>query len=151
MSENKLTTIDNIPPQLQQIATFMALSDKKISIRQVCKRLSLNYDSVRVQICEARKNGNDFNDLLNEHSLNWLKSKINEIDRQTYREAKKGTHLDRKLYYERIGELKESSKINIHNQSLTVIVSPPSDIPPDLLDVLPKEQGEMVLKDPDKK
>jgi hypothetical protein len=149
MSENKLVPIDDFPPQLQQIATYLSMADKKISIRQVCKNLKLNYNSVLVQIHEARKNGKDFNALISEYSLNWLKARVNEIDWQTYREAKRGTYLDRKLYYERIGELKESSKINIHNQSLTVVFAPPSDIPEDLVHELPKETGEMVLKKKD--
>lgn len=144
MSENKPATIENFPPQLQKIAAYLVLSDRKISIRQVCKKLDINYGSVRVQITEARKNGNDFNSLLGEHSLNWLKSKINEVDHRLLKKAISASETNPKyleLYYKRIGLLKESPQVNIDSRSL-VVVSPPAVIPSTIAKSLPEENLE---------
>jgi hypothetical protein len=60
-------------------------------------------------------------------------------------QAISGTHKDRELFYKRVGLLKEETNIMVNNNSLTVIAAPFS-IPPDLVDILPVEQGEMTLE-----
>ncbi|HEX3035330.1 MAG TPA: hypothetical protein VHT73_09380 [Thermodesulfobacteriota bacterium] len=140
MPENKLS-LQSFPPQLRKLALFVARNDTPISLKEACGKLQLNYDSVCVQITKQRKKGKDFNDLLNQQSFEYLKSRVSEVDRTLAEKAISASETNPKyleLYYRRIGLLKESPLVNIDSRSLTVVVSPPAVIPSTIAKSLPE-------------
>lgn len=144
MSKRELTLYD-FPPKLRELALFLVKNDNPISLKEACTRVRLNYDSICNMIAKSRRKGKDFNDLLNRHSFEYLKSRVSEVDKAMANEAITGTHKDRELFYRRVGILKDSPQISIDNRSITVLAAPPSAIPSDLIDLLPPERGEMTL------
>ncbi|HEX3037281.1 MAG TPA: hypothetical protein VHT73_19525 [Thermodesulfobacteriota bacterium] len=151
MPENKLA-LQSFPPQLRKLALFVVRSDTPISLKEACGKLQLNYDSVCVQITKQRKKGKDFNDLLNQESFEYLRSRVSEVDRSLVSEAISGTHKDRELFYKRTRILKETPLINMDNRSLTVVVSPSGNVPKSIAATLPEpDTGEIEIEGPPKR
>ena len=59
------------------------MSDKKVTIKQSCEDLNVNYNSIHSQISREKKKGNGFYKLLEEKSGNYLKINLLAVDNAT--------------------------------------------------------------------
>jgi len=116
-------SLKHFPPKLRKLARFMLESEEKKTVSEACRELGLNRKSIFSMIHRSKQNGNDFNELLENVSDNYLKMELINVDTRTVEGALNGTARDRELYYKRINKLKEHPNIEINNNlSLTYAV-----------------------------
>ena len=116
-------SLKQFPPKLRKLAKYILQSDEKVTIKQACEEIKVNYSSIRSQISREKKKGNDFYKLIEEEADNYLKINLLAVDVATLEGALTGSARDRELYYKRINKLKEHPNIEINNNlSLTYAV-----------------------------
>ena len=97
--------------------------DKKVTIKQACEDINVNYGSVRSQISREKIKGNDFYAFIEAVSEAYLNSSLIAVDSATVEGALTGGSRDRELFYKRAGKLKDAPQIAINtNLSLTYAV-----------------------------
>jgi len=118
-----VTNLKHFPPKLRKLGKYLLQSDKKVTIKQACSDLNVNYDSIRSQISREKKKGNDFYRLLEEEADNYLKINLIAVDSATLEGALTGSSRDRELFYKRTDKLHDRPQIEINtNLSLTYAV-----------------------------
>jgi len=123
LKHENVTNLRHFPYKLRKLAKYLLQMDKKVTIKQACEELNVNYASIRSQISREKKKGNDFYKLIEEEADNYLKLNLIAVDSATLEGALNGSARDRDLYYKRTGKLKDSVNVEINNNlSLTYAV-----------------------------
>ncbi len=123
LKHDNVTSLKHFPYKLRKVAKYLLQMDKKVTIKQACEDINVNYSSIRSQISREKIKGNDFYAFIEAVSEAYLNSSLIAVDSATVEGALTGTARDRELYYKRAGKLKERPNIEINtNLSLTYAV-----------------------------
>jgi len=141
LPNNGSVTIDHFPPRskLRKIAEFMLYSDRVMSIKTACDACNVNYDSARTMIARYRKNGIDFNDLLNKDVLKRLGRTKDEVYNSLNERAISGSYNHQKLFAQLTGDLVERTE-STQNIQAKIMVFSPTTIPKDIQELRAKER-----------
>jgi len=116
-------SLKHFPYKLRKVAKYLLQMDKKVTIKQACEDINVNYSSIRSQISREKIKGNDFYKLIEEAADNYLKINLIAVDSATLDGALNGTARDREIYYKRTDKLSDKPQIAINtNLSLTYAV-----------------------------
>jgi len=116
-------SLKHFPYKLRKVAKYLLQMDKKVTIKQACDELNVNYGSVRSLISREKIKGNDFYKLIEEAADNYLKINLIAVDSATLDGALNGSARDREIYYKRTDKLHDKPQIAINtNLSLTYAV-----------------------------
>lgn len=116
-------SLKQFPPKLRKLGKHILQTNDKRPVIDICDTLKLNSRSIFTEIWKARKKGNDFYDFINSIADTFLNINQLAVDIATVDGAVSGTHQDRKLYYERIGKLKDSTNINVGSLTIGINVN----------------------------
>lgn len=117
------TSLKHFPYKLRKVAKYLLQMDKKVTIKQACEDLNVNYSSIRSQISREKIKGNDFYAFIEAVSEAYLNSSLIAVDSATVEGALNGSARDRELYYKRAGKLHDRPQIEINTSlSLTYAV-----------------------------
>ena len=116
-------SLKHFPYKLRKVAKYLLQMDKKVTIKQACEDINVNYSSIRSQISREKIKGNDFYAFIEAVSEAYLNSSLIAVDSATVDGALNGTARDREIYYKRINKLKEAPQVEItNNLSLTYAI-----------------------------
>ena len=116
-------SLKHFTPKLRKLAKYLLQMDKKVTIKQACEDINVNYGSIRSQISREKIKGNDFYAFIEAVSEAYLNSSLIAVDSATVEGALNGSARDRELYYKRSGKLNDRPQIEINtNLSLTYAV-----------------------------
>ena len=121
--QDNVISLKHFPYKLRKLGKYLLQSEQKITIKQACDELNVNYGSVRSQISREKIKGNDFYAFIEAVSEAYLNSSLIAVDSATVEGALNGSARDRELYYKRSGKLNDRPQIEINtNLSLTYAV-----------------------------
>ena len=80
LKHENVTSLKHFPYKLRKLAKYLLQSDRKVTIKQACEDLNVNYGSIRSQISREKRKGNDFYKLLEEEADNYLKINLLAVD-----------------------------------------------------------------------
>lgn len=106
----KSPELTDFPPKLRGLALEICDSERKITLKEACKRQNVNYKSARTMIWRSKKKGKDFYELVNEIYFNHLKEHVYRVDMMVFQKALEGSHKHAELFFKRIGLLKPSPR-----------------------------------------
>ena len=106
--------IKDFPKKLQKLAVEMINSADFCTIKEACRRVDLNYESVTTMISRCNKKGNDFHGLVSDNIINVLKRKRPEVYRSLVDRALDGSHTHQKLYSQLVGDIQTGSNHNVN-------------------------------------
>ena len=116
-------SLKHFPNKLRKVAKYLLQMDKKVTIKQACEDINVNYGSIRSQISREKIKGNDFYAFIEAVSEAYLNSSLIAVDSATVEGALNGSARDRELYYKRAGKLHDRPQIEINTSlSLTYAV-----------------------------
>jgi hypothetical protein len=117
------------PPKLRKLAQFIAESKEFMSLSKYFKAAGMSPNTTISMICKARKNGNDFNELLREVCKDKLMAYRPQVMQAPGREALKGSQRHQELYFRLCGDLHhEKIDPNINIKSLTYVLAMPETL-----------------------
>jgi len=123
LKHDNVTSLKHFPYKLRKVAKYLLQMDRKVTIKQACEDINVNYGSIRSQISREKIKGNDFYKLIEEAADNYLKINLIAVDSATLEGALNGSARDREIYYKRAGKLHDRPQIEINtNLSLTYAV-----------------------------
>ena len=122
--------LTKFPLKLRKLALFIAESKDFMSLSKYSKAAGMSPNTTISMICQARRKGNDFNELLNKIYKDKLIVYKPQVMDALVRKAIKGSHRHQELYFRLCGDLKhEPSNIDKStNTSLTFILQMPQHI-----------------------
>ena len=121
--KENVISLKHFPYKLRKVAKYLLQMDKKVTIKQACEDINVNYSSIRSQISREKIKGNDFYAFIEAVSEAYLNSSLIAVDSATVEGALDGSARDRELYYKRINKLHDKAQIEINtNLSLTYAV-----------------------------
>lgn len=120
--ENAIS-LKQFPPVLRDLGKYLLESDKPVSYTQACKELNLNRDSVYTTINRVRRKGLDFQKFIDEQSSMILNQSKVGVFRALVEGAVSDSHMDRKLYFQLTGDLKESTNINVGSLTIGININ----------------------------
>lgn len=116
-------SLKHFPYKLRKLGKYLLQSDKKITIKQACEDINVNYSSIRSQISREKIKGNDFYAFIEAVSEAYLNSSLIAVDSATVEGALNGSARDREIYYKRTDKWHDKPQIAINtNLSLTYAV-----------------------------
>ena len=123
LKHDNVTSLKHFPYKLRKVAKYLLQMDKKVTIKQACEDINVNYSSIRSQISREKIKGNDFYAFIEAVSEAYLNSSLIAVDSATVEGALEGSARDRELYYKRAGKLHDRPQIEINTSlSLTYAV-----------------------------
>ncbi len=123
LKHDNVTSLKHFPYKLRKVAKYLLQMDKKVTIKQACEDINVNYSSIRSQISREKIKGNDFYAFIEAVSEAYLNSSLIAVDSATLEGALNGTARDRELFYKRADKLHDKPQIAINtNLSLTYAV-----------------------------
>lgn len=123
LKHDNVTSLKHFTPKLRKLAKYLLQSEQKITIKQACEDINVNYSSIRSQISREKIKGYDFYAFIEAVSEAYLNSSLIAVDSATLEGALNGSARDRELYYKRTDKLTDKPQIAINtNLSLTYAV-----------------------------
>ncbi len=122
--------LEDFPPKLRKLGMFMINSGQLMTLKDACEATGINYDTIRTQIGQCNKKGNDFHKLINEHVIEKLGNARPDVYKSLQDRAINGTAADRKLFAQLTGDLIERQQID-HNHAV-IVTYPTGVIPADI-------------------
>ena len=121
--QDNVISLKHFPYKLRKLGKYLLQSEQKITIKQACEDINVNYSSIRSQISREKIKGNDFYAFIEAVSEAYLNSSLIAVDSATVEGALNGTARDREIYYKRAGKLHDRPQIEINTSlSLTYAV-----------------------------
>jgi len=131
-------SLKHFPPKLRKLAKYLLQMDKKVTIKQACEDINVNYGSVRSLISREKKKGNDFNKFIKDASKDLLNINRIGVYQALLQGAVEGSAAHIKLFAQITGDLEETpANAGITIKHLTIGVSQLGTRPADLS----KEKG----------
>jgi len=131
-------SLKHFPPKLRKLAKYLLQMDKKVTLKQACDELNVNYGSVRSLISREKKKGNDFSKFVKDASKNLLNINRIGVYQALLQGAVEGSAAHIKLFAQITGDLEENTApAGITIKHLTIGVSQLGTRPADLS----KEKG----------
>lgn len=115
--------LKSYPPRLRKVAQYIFNSNRLLTVDDAIKELSLNRKSIYNGISNCKKKGSDFYEFLNQSFHIMLSKSKYEVGQALVREAVSDSHMDRKLFFQLTGDLKETSNINFGTLAIGINVS----------------------------
>ena len=115
--------LKRFPPVLRKLGKYLLQSEKPVTMSGACQELGLNVDSVYVIINRCKKKGNDFQEYLNQQSTFLLHHNKVNVLRALVDGAVSDSHMDRKLYFQLTGDLKETTNINVGTLAIGINIT----------------------------
>jgi len=75
-------SLKHFPYKLRKVAKYLLQMDKKVTIKQACEDINVNYSSIRSQISREKIKGNDFYAFIEAVSEAYLNSSLIAWTRQ---------------------------------------------------------------------
>lgn len=116
--------LQDFPPRLRKIAKFLLNSNRIITLEDAIMELNLNKKSIYNGISDSKKKGNDFYEFLNQSFQNMLSRSKFEVGKALVRGAVSDSHMDRKLFFQLSGDLRESTNVNINVLTIGYNINP---------------------------
>jgi len=130
-------SLKHFPPKLRKLAKYLLQMDKKVTIKQACEDINVNYDSVRSQISREKIKGNDFSKFVKDAAKGLLNINRIGVYQALIKGAVEGSAAHIKLFAQITGDLEENPAGPINIKHLTIGVSQLGARPADLS----KEKG----------
>jgi len=130
-------SLKHFPPKLRKLAKYLLQMDKKVTLKQACDELNVNYGSVRSLISREKKKGNDFGRFIEEQGKSVLHLNKLGVYRSLIKGAVEGSAAHIKLFAQITGDLEEDRAAGITIKHLTIGVNQTGTRPADLS----KEKG----------
>ena len=137
VDNHKELSIDDFPPVLKKLNKVIIDNYSFNDINQVCQENGIKYSSVLNAICNSKKKGLNFYQLLDKgRQLKFLQVKP-LIDNKMIDGALNGTHRDKELFYKLSGDIQTgvNANVNVNIQNNIRFPVSKSDVIPIDLDV----------------
>ena len=135
---DNVTSLKHFPYKLRKVAKYLLQMDKKVTLKQACDELNVNYGSVRSLISREKKKGNDFYKFIEEQSKSVLHLNKLGVYRSLVKGAVEGSAAHIKLFAQITGDLEENTApAGITIKHLTIGINQTGTRPADLS----KEKG----------
>ncbi len=136
-------SLKHFPPKLRKLAKYLLQMDKKVTLKQACDELNVNYGSVRSLISREKKKGNDFSKFIRDASKDLLNINRIGVYRALVKGAVEGSAAHIKLFAQITGDLEENpASAGITIKTLTIGINQTGTRPADLS----KEKGIIDIK-----
>ena len=122
MFENSIN-LKKFPPILRKVGKFMLQSDEPFTLMSACRAVNVNYDSIRTLINRSKRKGNDFQRFIDEQSSIFLHESKVGVYKALVNGAVSDSHMDRKLYFQLTGDLKETTNINVGTLAIGINIT----------------------------
>ena len=123
LKHENVTNLRHFPPKLRKLAKYLLQMDKKVTIKQACEDINVNYDSVRSLISREKKKGNDFSRFIKEQGKSVLNLNKLGVYRSLIKGAVEGSAAHIKLFFQVAGDLETDENAGITIKHLTIGVS----------------------------
>jgi len=121
------------PPKLRKLGRYMIEIGQLITLKEACEAVNVNYDSVRTQMTNCKRKGNDFVALVNSYAIKKLDNYKTEVYNSMSQRAISGSLGHQKLFAQLTGDLIDRQQVD-HNIQAKIVVFSPSKIPQDLVE-----------------
>lgn len=101
----------------------MLNNDEIMTISEAIKKGNFNYDSITTIISREKKKGKDFKQFMNYQLQALLINQRLKVAKALVNGAVSNSHMDRKLYFQLMGDLNESTNINVGSLTIGVNIS----------------------------
>ena len=118
------------PPKLRKLGRYMIEIGQLITIKEACKAVNVNYNSVRTQMVKCKRKGNDFGALVNSYAIKKLDNYKTEVYNSMSERAISGSYNHQKLFAQLTGDLVERQQVD-HNVKAKIMVFSPSSVMPE--------------------
>ncbi len=113
-------SLKHFPPKLRKLAKYLLQMDKKVTLKQACDELNVNYGSVRSLISREKKKGNDFSRFIKEQGKSVLHLNKVGVYKSLVKGAVEGSAAHIKLFAQITGDLEEDRAAGITIKYLTI-------------------------------
>ena len=120
--ENSIS-LKKFPPTLRKLGKYLLQLDESITLKEACQRVKVDYGTAKSLISRHKQRGNDFHEFIEVTADTYLKENLLAVDHSTVQGAVSGGHQDRKLYYQRIGKLTETTNINVGTLAIGINIT----------------------------
>ncbi|MEE9238241.1 MAG: hypothetical protein V3U58_01630 [Thermodesulfobacteriota bacterium] len=119
------------PPKLRKLALHIIDSDEFMTLKEYSEEAGVKYNTIRKEICNQKKKGNDFHELIQSYFTQKLHKHKPEILDALVREAKKGSIAHIRTVLQLTGDIKADGTAvqSTTNTQHNYIIMPPVDIP----------------------
>jgi len=131
------------PPKLRKLGRYMIEIGQFITIKEACKAVNVNYNSVRTQMVKCKRKGNDFGVLVNSYAIaiKKLDNYKTEVYNSMSERACSGSFVHQKLFAQLTGDLIERQQVDHNVKAKIVVFSPtPGVIPEDIREKREREK-----------
>ena len=131
-------SLKHFPPKLRKLAKYLLQMDKKVTLKQACDELNVNYGSARSLISREKKKGNDFSKFVKDAAKGLLNINRIGVYQALIKGAVAGSAAHIKLFSQITGDLDENAAApGITIKHLTIGINQLGTRPADLS----KEKG----------